>query len=419
VLLFLKYFLLKNTRVFCAFQYIKFNLPASDLNRKNKENKMKKLFTLLLFYLVVDVGNATIRRVGYIASIQPLIGLDYNNFQAAHDASSTGDTIQLYSTTTGTITYTGTISKLLIILGPGYFTNSYTLTGTEKANLNLQNMPGAISSCTFSITLGSAGTIFQGINGLILNTVDQVNALNNITVNRCRNVSVSFANSGFCNGWIIAQCYGVTIVQTGPNAGFLGNRTINTLSIRNSVLFSGISFSTSPTGTYTGNTIYNCNFLNGASLSLNNAFFTVQNCIFENQSFTAVTNVSFINCLTTQSAAANPISTNAGSSGNLFSVVFGNIYLGYPVNPLSGGINVYSPDGRFVLKGGSPAINAGLLPGTGTPADCGIFGGMAPTTSPYILSGIPAIPAYYQLGAPSAVTTGSPYTITFSVRSNN
>ena len=382
---------------------------------------MKTIFPLILLYFsFVNNVNATIRRVGYIASFQPVTGLDYNNFQAAHDASATGDTVQLYSTTTGSVTYTGTISKAIVILGPGYFTNSYSLTGTEVANLNLQNMPGVISSCNFSIDLGSAGVIMQGLNGLVINTIDQPNALNNITINRCRNVSISFANSANCNDWIIAQCFGVTIVQTGPNAGFTGNRTINNLSIRNSVLFSNINFSTSPTGTYTGNTIYNCAFNNGSSLSLNNAFFTIQNCIFENQNFTSVNNVIFTKCLTTQSASSNPISTNPGSSGNTFNVSLASIYKGYPSNPLTGGNNTYSNDGRFALATGTnPAVGGGFLPGTSTVTDCGIFGGVSPGTSPYILSGIPAIPIYYKLGAPSAVTISNTYTITFSVRSNN
>lgn len=382
---------------------------------------MRKVYSILLLSTLLNNPlHATIRRVGYIASIQPVSGLDYNNFQAAHDASAAGDTIQLYSSTTGSVTYSGTINKFVVIMGPGYFTNSYSLSGTESPNNNLQNMPGVISSCTFAIDLGSAGTIMQGLNGLSLNTIDQVNALNNITINRCRNVSVSFANSGNCNGWVIAQCYGVTIVQTGPNAGFNGNRTINNLSIRNSVIFASLGFSTSPAGTYTGNTIYNCNFLIGASLSLNNAVFTIQNCIFENQSFAGVTNVAFVKCCTTAGSAGNPMSTNAGSSGNTFNITIANIYVGYPANPVVSGANTYSNDGRFVLKSGTnPAIGGGFLPGTSTVTDCGIFGGISPGTTPYVLSGIPAIPVYYKLGAPSAVTTGSSYTVTFSVRNNN
>ena len=373
----------------------------------------------MFFYCLSNSAHATVRRVGFIATIQPVNGFDYNNFQAAHDASVAGDTIQLYSSTAGSANYTGTISKAVVIIGSGYFTNSYSISGSEIANTNIQNMPGVISGCTFSIDNGSAGTIIQSINGLTITTVNQVNALNNITISRCRNVNISFTNSGNCDNWKIAQCYGVTMVQSSPGSGFTGNRTITKMSISNSVIFAGITFSTSPTGTYTGNTIYNCNFLSGSSLSLSGAFFTIQNCIFETQSFTAVNNVTFIKNLTTSSAASNPISTNAGGSGNVFGVSLASIFNGYPTNTVVSGSNTYSNDGRFQLKTGgtNAAINGGFLPGTSTATDCGIFGGGS--SAAYVLSGLPAIPVYYQLSSPSAITTSGTYNINFSVKSNN
>ena len=83
----------------------------------------------------------------------------------------------------------------------------------------------------------------------------------------------------------------------------------------------------------------------------------------------------------------------------------------------TGGINNSSLDGRFRLRPtATTAINGGLsvLDNT-TPVDIGMYGG----ATPYILSGIPSIPIFYQLGAASAVTVGSTYTVTFSVRNNN
>lgn len=374
---------------------------------------MRKCFMLLLLYLaVLATADARVRRVGFIATINPINGTDYYNFQAAHDASLAGDTIQLYPNTLGTAAYSGTISKPLVITGPGYFTNSYYLSGSEIGNSNLQNLAGSISSCSFTIELGSAGSIFQGLNNVTLSTADRVDALNSITIRRCRNVTVSFTNSGLCNNWTVAQCYGVSIAQSGFSGSFTGDRTIDNLSIRNSVLFSGINLNTSPAGTYTGNTIYNCAFLSGHSLSLNNAAFTVQNCIFENQNFTGVTNVAFIKNITSQSATSNPVSTNAGSSGNQFNIAAGSVFAGYPTNAS------LSVDNRFSLKSGAnPAVNGGFVPGTSTATDCGIFGGG--TGAAYVLSGIPTMPAVYQLGAPNAITTGSTYTLTFSVRNNN
>lgn len=379
---------------------------------------MKKiLLLLLLFSWVATTVEAKIRRVGFIATIDRVETLDYLNFQAAHNASSNGDTIQLYPSTGGAAAYSGTISKQLVIMGPGYFTNSYYLATGEFANTGLQNMAGMITSCNFIMDFGSAGTILMGLNGVTINTVNRAEAIGNITITRCRNVNIGFDNTGNCDNWTISKCYGVTISQTGTGSSFNGDRTIDNLSIRNSVISSSIALATSPQGTYSGNTIYNCNFLSGSSLSLSNAFFTVQNCIFQSTSYTGITNTTFKNNVTASASTTNGINNTTPNSGNSFSANLANIFAGYPTNSLS-----LSPDKRFEMKAGSttttnPALQGGLVPGTSTATQCGIYGGAS--GEPYVLSGIAPIPVYYQVSAPSAVTTGTNYTITFSIKSNN
>ena len=129
----------------------------------------------VLFFCVMLIAlNATwaaTRRVGFTATVQPVNGLDYGNFQAAQDASANGDTIQLYPGSNGGVNYTGTINKQLVIIGPGYFTNTYYVSGQNIPNTGLQNLPGNISSCSFSIDLGSAGTVIQGLNNITVTTV--------------------------------------------------------------------------------------------------------------------------------------------------------------------------------------------------------------------------------------------------------
>ena len=80
------------------------------------------------------------------------------------------------------------------------------------------------------------------------------------------------------------------------------------------------------------------------------------------------------------------------------------VFLGYSTQ------GTYSNDGRWMLAASSPAKGTGV---GGT--DCGIYGGV----NPYRLSGIPPIPSFYKLTATSTTTSTNPYTITFSVRSNN
>jgi hypothetical protein len=374
--------------------------------------------TLLLFLLTTIAWhstNATIRRVGYTASAQPVLGLDYGNFQAAHDAAADGDTIQLYPTAAGA-TYTGTIDTRLVIMGPGYLNNSFYVTGAELANFNIQNLVGFIASCDFTVNLGSAGTIFQSINGLTVRTTNRLESLPNITINRCRNVFVQFDNSSNCDSWIVSQCMGFFATQNNASGSFTGNRTITNLLVTNTVINGNITLSTSPTGTYTGNKIYNCIAISGVQFLLNNAAVAFQNCIFDGQSFTGTTNTTFVKNLTTLAASGNIITNTGSNSGNLYSQVLANVFNGYPSYTQTAGVNNQTPDNRFILKTGSTAIGAGFIPGSSTVTNCGIYGG----TSPYITAGTPPIPVYNRFNAPSAVfITGQPYTITFSVTNYN
>lgn len=392
---------------------------------------MKRISLFLFFSIVLMLlqtnAFATIRRVNFVQSVSPVAGIDFANFQAAHDAAVNGDTIQLYPSTSGNFNTSGTISKKLVILGPGYFYNSYT-TYADISNAGLQLISGGNISNNpynnnYTIASGSAGTVFQGINHLNLSTIDITDSLNNITVSRCHYVRIDFINSGVCNNWLVTQCYGATIYQGGYAATYTGNRTITNLRIENtfnpSIRFTA-SGRQSPVGVNSGQ-ILNCTFWNAGG-QLNNSVFIVQNCIdFEgylgsNYYWSGLTNTIFINNLTTTSATNNPIFTNPGSSGNIFNMATGSnsVFVGYP-NNTSGSTTLYSSDAKWQLSTNSIAKGAGIIPGTTTATDCGMYGG----TNPYKASGIPAVPAFYKLNAPSATAITSPYVLTFSVRGNN
>jgi hypothetical protein len=154
------------------------------------------------------------------------------------------------------------------------------------------------------------------------------------------------------------------------------------------------------------------------SFDFNNSVFVVQNCIDLGGRLpgSGVANTIFVNNLTTLEALNNPVFTNPGSSGNVFKIsLTGNaFFVGIPTNT-SGSTTLYSPDAAFQLSPTSPAKNAGIIPGTVTPTDCGMYGG----TNPYKASGIPAVPSFYKLSSPSATAIASPYIMTFSTKSNN
>jgi hypothetical protein len=389
---------------------------------------MKRISLFLFFSIILMLlqtnAFATIRRVNFVQSVSPVAGIDFANFQAAHDAAVNGDTIQLYPNTANFYT-SGTISKKLVILGSGYFYNSYT-TYADISNAGLQLIPGGINNGyrnSFTISTGSAGTVFQGVNGLGITTIDIADSLNSITVSRCRYVDIFFTNSGVCNNWLITQCYDVNVRQDGYAATYTGNRTITNLRIENTfnpVVSYNASGRQSPVGVNSGQFL-NC--IIGQSYSyLNNSVFIVQNCIDalgylgSNYYWSGLTNTIFINNLTTASATNNPIFTNPGSSGNIFNMATGSnsVFVGYP-NNTSGSTTLYSSDAKWQLSTNSIAKGAGIIPGTTTATDCGMYGG----TNPYKASGIPAVPAFYKLNAPSATAITSPYVLTFSVRGNN
>lgn len=378
---------------------------------------IKQSIILLILISVFNNAHATIRRVGFTATIQPVNGLDYLNFQIAHDQSENGDTIQLYPGADGP-NYTGIISKRLVITGPGYLTNSYyTTTSTELVNTQLQNLPGFIGSCNFTIETGSAGSIIEGLNNVTITTSAlSPEERSNITVRRCKNAKIVFNNVGLCNNWRIAQCLDLAVVQLAPSNTFTGNRSISNLKIENSVLTAeGLTLSTSPTGTYSGDSIINCVFKSGAALSLSGAPVLVQNSIFQGQTFTAVNNAVFIRNITTLTTASNPIFTNAGGSNNQANANLALIFQGFPIT--TGNQNSFSQDARFVLTASNIAKNTGQIPGTTTATDCGIFGG----SNPYRLSGIPPIPVYIRLDAPKVIIDNgvTNYVVTFTINSNN
>lgn len=393
---------------------------------------MKHTITSLLIGTVLLLlqlnATATIRRVNFNQTVSPVAGVDYANFQLAHDASVNGDTIQIYGASSALYTATGTISKKLTILAPGYYYNGYNVDYQGVAsipNTGLQLVPGATGG-SFGIAKGSAGTVLQGFYGLTLNTENIPDSLNNISVFRSIGFIINFNNGGVCNNWLVSQCFGGQINQGGYDNSFTSNRTITNLRIENSVDVAVNYNATnrqSPVGVNSGQYL-NCLFSNKQyyyQRDLNNSVFVVQNCIdvygvLGCASLARASNAIFINNITSCGSANNFAFTNPGSTGNIFNLNTGSnsVFLGYPSNT-SGGTTLYAEDSKWQLAANSIAKGAGLIPGTNTPTDCGIYGG----SNPYKASGIPAIPAFYKLNSTSPTATTNPYIITFSVRGNN
>jgi len=138
---------------------------------------------------------------------------------------------------------------------------------------------------------------------------------------------------------------------------------------------------------------YNADFGNGS--------FVVKNCIF------TMYHSNDVNCVYQNNIFNSDYGVGPSNNGNKNidnATMSSAVFVGFSDQ------STFSNDGRWALKAGSPAKGAGT---NGT--DCGVFGGV----KPYKLSGVPEIPAFYKLTSPSNIASKNPYTITFSIRSNN
>ncbi len=365
----------------------------------------KNLFTLLsLYFILTHHADAKIFRVGYQGT--PLAGVDfaYNYFSDAVAAASAGDTIQIYANeSTGAAV--GNIDKKLVILGFGFNLDKHP--GLQVFNTD---QPSKVS---LSLLLGSDGTIISGVSGDIgIGNPYGSGTISNITIERS-NLSISISSyitGNTVKDIFINRC--VITLSLSHNPPY--SQPVKNIQINNCILNGGITLYDPGSTAY----ITNCVSANraGSYLSLHDAQVLVKNCIiYSHDYYNYNVNTIYENNFFGE-AQPNPLPPG---SNNRWSQDWATIFnrlggtddnAGYP------GYDAFD-ESYYLLKSGSPAINGGIN-ASNQPTDCGIFGGEP--AYKYVISGIPPIPAIYQLTPPAdpKVTT-NPYTFTISVRSNN
>lgn len=303
---------------------------------------------------------------------------DFTGLQAAHDGASAGDTIYLESSPTS---YGGlTCTKKLAIIGTGYFLDQ---------NTDLQAFTLTSKATQIVFNAGSQGSSVEGIEFAWYNggAYPIYIYVNDIVIRRNKFSGDYFTNKDYYKGTVyiyngasnilITQNYGITINSNSTSIGLL---------ISNNYIFNvGLA---------------------------DNTVAILKNNIFNGTISTYNSNISN-NIMTAGSLAGtgNLISNNIGNStqfgntnGNKQNVDAGTIFEG-----------TGSYDGAYKLKSGSPAIGAGYGSTAATPVDCGIFGG----TTPYKLSGLPAIPSIYFFTNQPVGSNSDPINVQVKVRSNN
>ena len=336
------------------------------------------LFLLSLFaFLCLDTSAAILRVNNNTGSTTA-----YTTAQAAHNAAATGDTIHIESSPNsyGNLTCT----KKLTWIGNGYFTDP-TVTGF---NPGLQSQPAPSRLDLISANSGSADSYFSGLMG-------QINiGTSNITIKRCYVMpSLYFTSGNTVSNTNVTQCFIWGDIQLSGSPAVSSNilihnniitgsvllspSNLSNISIQNNFIGSG-NIATIPSGIIANNIIHNAS--GNVSISSNSG--AVINNLFMNQ-----TNTNYV-----------------GSNGNIF--VSGSANSTNTVFTNAKSVNY---DNWCILKAGSPAIGGG-----GGGVDMGPRGG----ATPYVLSGVPAVPSVYQLTVTSTPsTTTLPCVI--STKSNN
>ena len=310
---------------------------------------------------------------------------DFTTLQAAHDGASSGDTIYLESSPNA---YGGlNCSKKLAIIGTGYFLD-------QNTDLQAFALSAKISGINFNA--GSEGSSVEGVD---FNGSSMSIYVNDIVVRRNRfsqdanpssqNIYTGTVNinSGASN-ILITQNFGIWITSNGSSTGIL---------ISNNYIIYSLNY---------GGTV--------ASVNLNaNTVAIIKNNIFGRGVVTAFNSNISNNIMIdgSLSGSGNLISNNIGNStqfgntnGNQQNITMTTVFEGTGSN-----------DGVFKLKSGSPAIGAGYGSTSANPVDCGIFGG----TTPYKLSGLPAIPSIYFYTNQPVGSNSDPIDVQVKVRSNN
>jgi hypothetical protein len=353
--------------------------------------KTIRFFALTAFFLAVStVASAKIWRVNNNTGV----AADFTTLSDAHAGAAEGDTLHLEGSPT---TYgSATITKKLVILVAGYFVdehpNSHALVQTSKVeNITLQ--------------AGAAGTVIMGLdfrnNTITVQSHDIVIRRNKFTSpgnNFYDWTTGSVAlhtlhNNGNIpvNNIIISQNFGVRIDVNYASTGLL--ITNNFIAYQ----------AASGEATTSHSLIMHANAI---GIIQNNIFrrgrVTVYNSSITNNIMVSGSFDGTGNLVANNIAAATQFGTTNGNQAN---VDMSTVFMGAGSGTAS--------DAQWKLKAGSPAIGAGYGHTTQNPVDAGMFSGY----TPYVLAGMPPIPAIYYFENKPVGSDTDPISVTIKVKS--
>ncbi len=355
--------------------------------------KNKILISLIavsaMLLVVYQSCNANVWRVNYNPAFgqwtnhQVFTGAGGLQQAVSSNAVMNGDTIYVEASATNysAVVITG---KYVTIIGTGYYLTQ---------NLNLQNNTNASTVVSIHLGTGADGTQLIGLSfptgvgaGIFLDNVN----LSNITIKRCRILNDLHFNgnsSTTLNNIQITQCW-INVINTGAPV-------TNFLEVSNNYFETGFEIKT--------------NVLSGSAFQN-----VIKNGAVNVNSFEFYNNIIL----------GNSIAQGSGTSANIHNNIFdfalptwltgSNNYV--VVQSIIFSTASTTNDGMYQVNNSSICVECfqGFPYPNGAGTEIGMYGGSAP----YVLSGIPGIPAIYKLQSIGNGLQGSSAPVIVSTRSN-
>lgn len=309
---------------------------------------MKQNLTFILVFIAL-VMNASVFATKWRVSNVPGVNANFSTAQSVNDSPLVLDGDTAYFEGSGDNYGDLTLAKRLVIIGPGYFLVQNDSTQDNK-------MSATINSLAFV-----PGSDFSIITGMTVSAMYPRS--NNLVIKRNNIGSMDFGYTTTASNTQLLQNFITSVyIRNGCHNLNISNNCITIAAAWQ------YSINMEPN---TSASVYNNVLTN--SVNAYNVDFRNNTCTGHPNWGTGTFNFYGISIVTNNLFFANISSTNGNISNVDMSTVF--TYTG-------------STDGQYKLKAGSPAIGAGY-----GGVDCGMYGG----PQPYVLSGLPTVPAIWRI----------------------
>ncbi len=324
------------------------------------------------------------------------VNADFTTLQAAHDGAAAGDTLHLEASATayGNATFT----KKLVVIGAGFYLDQNPNTQALKQSSLVTGITlyaGASGSVLTGIDFSGGNVTVYASNTVIRrNKFAQANGTNFDYYTGTINLYTNYqGDNAPVSNVVISQNFGVTVVVNYPSTGILiSNNYLSYYSyVGDETTNNVLNFNTNASA------IIQNNIIRRGKITVYNS--SITNNIMINGTFTGTGNLTSNNV-----ANASQFGTENSNKAN---VDMKQVFLGTGAD--------ISYDGQWKLAGGSVAIGAGYGSTAQKPVDAGMFSGQ----TPYVLSGMPAVPSIYYFENKPVGSNADPITVTIKVKSNN